>query len=514
MLYIVVILSILLLITLILYVRSKQKLKNLESKISLISTGNFTETFDSKKMGPLKGIGTTLNVLLKNFRRFIANVNSSTDHVEEFIEHMTINAQKLNEGSTHSSRVITEIASSTEKQTSSIIQAYDYTEQIIKDFNTITTKTEEAKNKASSTKDIVNKNKEIFNTLLNTIKINTDNSIDLVNKINRLEEKANEISGITVSVNEISENTNLLALNASIEAARAGEMGKGFAVVANEVKSLANEASQASNHIRELTNSIKEEISSIATEIRSDSENMQHDIQIADDAKHHFNNIVISTDETINLIDLINNLANEEQQVINNIKEFMEGVAATSQQNTSATQEASVTIEQQTNMINDMFNSLKELSNKTSDIKTVINSFVTSFNIDSTKKDLINQGIDKLNSISKDSSIMNFNRSSSETYMQQIIDKNKNFEILTLLDSEGNTVSISYNKELDLGNQEDLYDNFKHREYFKKAIQGDVYISKPYISTDSYNYCIAMSVPVKASNGSITGVLMADFALL
>nr|WP_252187636.1 methyl-accepting chemotaxis protein [Anaeromonas gelatinilytica] len=427
---------------------------------------------------------------------------------------MNEDSQNINDGAIHSSKVISEIANSTEKQSSSIIQAYDYTEQIIKDFNIITSKTEDAKIKAISTKDIINKNSEIFNKLLDAIKKNTDNSIDLVNKITRLEEKANEINVITESVNDISENTNLLALNASIEAARAGEMGRGFAVVANEVKSLADEASNASNHIKELINTLKKEISSIANEIRSDSDNMKEDILIADDAKKYFDNIVVSTDETINLIDLINNLAKEEEDIINNIKEFMEGVAATSQQNTGATQEASVAIEQQTYMINDMFNALKELGSKTSEIKKVINFFVKSYEIKPSTQNEIDKGVDKLISITKNSSISTFNRNSSENYMQEIIDNNKNFEIITLLDSDGNTTAISYNKELDLGNKEELYDNFKHREYFKKAMNGEIYLSDPYISTDSYNYCIAMSVPVKNNDGNTNGVLMADFALI
>ncbi|NBI05297.1 methyl-accepting chemotaxis protein [Senegalia massiliensis] len=513
MIYIIIILSILLIIFVTLYLRSLLRLKRLENKMNLISTGDFTKSFNIMKMGHFKKLGIIINTLLMNFRKFIANVNFSTDHVEEFITNMTNNAQNLNEGASHSAKVISEIASSTENQASSIIQAHDYTEKIIKDFNIITSKTEDAKNKTISTKNIVHKNNKIFNSLLNSIKKNTNNSVDLVEKINKLEQKANEINTITKSVNDISENTNLLALNASIEAARAGEAGKGFAVVANEVKSLANESSKASNHIREIIETIKNEISAIANEMRSDSDNMKNDISIADEAKNHFNNILKSTEETMDVIELINNLAKEEQVVINNIKSFMEGVAATSEQNTSATQEASVTIEQQANMINDMFNSLKELGNKTSDIKKVIDLFVKSFDIDSNTQELINKGIDKLYTMTEKDSIRSFDRITSEDYMQQVIDKNDSFEILTLLDLEGNTTSISYRKDLDLGNHEDLYDNFAHRDYFKKAVKGETYLSKPYISTDSFNYCIAMTTPVKDQSGNIKGVLMADFKI-
>lgn len=514
MIYIIIILSVLFLISLLYNVKFISKTKSLEFKLQSLSDGDFTKTFNEKSIGILSNLPRLLNKLLKNIRKFIANVNSSTDHVEEYVKEITENAKNIYEGSVHNSKVIAEIASSAEKQSESMVEIYDHTEKLLNDFNTISNKTEEAKNKSSSSKKVITKSNKVFNTLLEKMEINADNSVDLVQKINRLEEKANEITMITESVNEISQNTNLLALNASIEAARAGEMGKGFAVVANEVKSLADESTEASNKIKELITSIKNEISSIANEIREDSKTIKSDISFADDSRKYFDDIVVSTDETIDVIDDINHLAKEEKKIINDIKEFMENVAATSQQNTSATEEATSTIEQQSNMIDDMFESLKELNIMTGGIKEVIHSFVKSYDIDSKMKNEINKGIKKLVKMTEDNSIQNFNKSQAEEFLQEVINKNKNFEVLTLFNSEGDTIGISYDNNLDLGSQDDLYENFNHREYFQKAIQGENYISDPYISTDSYNYCIAMSVPVNDDSNNTIGVLMADFALI
>ncbi len=72
-----------------------------------------------------------------------------------------------------------------------------------------------------------------------------------------------EITGITDTINAISNQTNLLSLNASIEAARAGEMGKGFAVVATEVGTLASQSSEATETIRRLVDGITKNISDI-----------------------------------------------------------------------------------------------------------------------------------------------------------------------------------------------------------------------------------------------------------
>lgn len=80
-----------------------------------------------------------------------------------------------------------------------------------------------------------------------------------------LTESARRIDNVVNLINDIAEQTNLLALNATIEAARAGEAGKGFAVVASEVKSLANQTSQATNQVADSVKDIQRVTEKVAT---------------------------------------------------------------------------------------------------------------------------------------------------------------------------------------------------------------------------------------------------------
>ncbi|MBR0434877.1 MAG: methyl-accepting chemotaxis protein [Lachnospiraceae bacterium] len=96
-----------------------------------------------------------------------------------------------------------------------------------------------------------------------------------------------EITGITDTINAISEQTNLLSLNASIEAARAGEMGKGFAVVASEVGALANQSSEATETIRRLVEGITRNITDInrkAERCSKDMESCMNSVSAANDS--------------------------------------------------------------------------------------------------------------------------------------------------------------------------------------------------------------------------------------
>ena len=75
-------------------------------------------------------------------------------------------------------------------------------------------------------------------------------------RINQLGERAQQIAGITNTVKDLADQSNMLALNAAIEAVRSGEHGKGFAVVAREIRSLADQSIQATERVREILNDI------------------------------------------------------------------------------------------------------------------------------------------------------------------------------------------------------------------------------------------------------------------
>lgn len=88
-----------------------------------------------------------------------------------------------------------------------------------------------------------------------------------IESVNILDHTAGAISNLVSTIQEISDQTNLLALNAAIEAARAGEAGRGFAVVADEVRTLAGKASEASEKIDSLVKQVLTQVNAIKTSI-------------------------------------------------------------------------------------------------------------------------------------------------------------------------------------------------------------------------------------------------------
>ncbi|MCR5355840.1 MAG: methyl-accepting chemotaxis protein [Lachnospiraceae bacterium] len=119
---------------------------------------------------------------------------------------------------------------------------------------------EEVKALCDETLEASSKGKGEMQSMTENVNTLNDTINELTALIRATAKSVEEITGITDTINAISEQTNLLSLNASIEAARAGEMGKGFAVVATEVGALANQSSNATETIRRLVEDITKNI--------------------------------------------------------------------------------------------------------------------------------------------------------------------------------------------------------------------------------------------------------------
>ena len=122
---------------------------------------------------------------------------------------------------------------------------------------------EDVRGLCDETLEASGKGKEEMESMTRNVSTLNDTIGELTELIRSTARSIEEITGITDTINAISEQTNLLSLNASIEAARAGEMGKGFAVVATEVGTLANQSSEATETIRKLIDEVTKNIADI-----------------------------------------------------------------------------------------------------------------------------------------------------------------------------------------------------------------------------------------------------------
>lgn len=122
-------------------------------------------------------------------------------------------------------------------------------------------------------------------------------SYETKEKIKQLSRQSAEIENITKVITDITDQTNLLALNAAIEAARAGEHGKGFAVVADEVRKLAEQSKSSASQIAGLTSTIQKDTREVEESVNTTAQNVDQGVVYLHNAQVSFNHIVGSITE-------------------------------------------------------------------------------------------------------------------------------------------------------------------------------------------------------------------------
>ncbi|MCA9298154.1 MAG: methyl-accepting chemotaxis protein [Phycisphaerales bacterium] len=164
--------------------------------------------------------------------------------------------------------------------------------------------------------------------------------------VTALGHKGNQIGEIIQVINDIAEQTNLLALNAAIEAARAGEHGRGFAVVADEVRKLAERTTQATDEVAKSIREIQEETGRAVSQIEAGTERVGRGVELANSAGEALERIMKSSSRVREMVSAIATAADQQAHASQQISRSMESIACvTRESNEGASQAAAAAME-------------------------------------------------------------------------------------------------------------------------------------------------------------------------
>lgn len=228
--------------------------------------GDLTQKLQIKSGDELELIADNINALLEYIRKIMLNIAANSNSLQDSAHLVVGNINGAKDNISDVSAVMEEMSASMEETNASLISVSDAVNSM---NETIVEIADRATKESDSSELLMNKAKQIFREAGQKQAEAKQAAANLADSVNDKIEKSKSvqrINDLTSEIINITEETNLLALNASIEAARAGEAGRGFAVVATEIGNLAQNSAEAASEISDVSSLVIEAVNELANE--------------------------------------------------------------------------------------------------------------------------------------------------------------------------------------------------------------------------------------------------------
>lgn len=318
-------------------VRMKRNFIKVNDKILEVASadGDLTKVLNITSGDELEVIGNNLNRLLQKTSTTVSGIKHGTGNIESRMENINTRISDSVSRITDINGTMNSLVASSEEIVASIEMAGEQVDFVNKDIQSIV--------------DIVNQNTEYLREMsLSSLKLNNtaqNSSSKILEDAESMSHDLNEkkieadavlqIKELSDDILSISQQTNMLALNASIEAARAGESGRGFAVVAEQIGELASNTNQAANEIQQMSNNVVKAIAGLKDLAEQMLSLLRKDISA--DYQQFATDSQALTDKTENIresMERLQRITEKYAVALENIKESMSAVSAASEENT------------------------------------------------------------------------------------------------------------------------------------------------------------------------------------
>ena len=275
------------------------------------------------------------------------------DSVNYTIEELGVLVRRINDAagrvaaaSEAAQKTSNELLVATERQSREIKQAGDNVLDMAKSMNQVSSEAMESAQVARQSLDAAQKGAEAVENSIKGMNEIREQIQETSKRIKRLGESSQEIGEIVELISDITEQTNVLALNAAIQAASAGEAGRGFTVVAEEVQRLAERSGEATKQIAAIVKTIQTDTQDAVSAMENSTLGVVDGAKLSDAAGQALQEISSVSTNLASLIESISSATQQQAETATRVAQNMQGILRVTEQTTVGTKQTAVSIGQ------------------------------------------------------------------------------------------------------------------------------------------------------------------------
>jgi methyl-accepting chemotaxis protein len=287
-----------------------------------VRESDFTRSVPESGPAEVVRAGRAFNQIMSSFRTIVSDMKNYSERVTVAAHALAESSQAVRESSLSQSDAATAVVATVEQASVSISETTENANEAARVVENSRADTEEAMR--VMTEAVSN-----MRQIASLIRSSTEN-------IASLSDSSKQIGGIVQVIQEIAEQTNLLALNAAIEAARAGEQGRGFAVVADEVRKLAERTAQATGEIGGLIGTMQSGVAGSVASMGEANRKADASMERVGEIEVALGRIDAGSNEVANNVLAISAALREQDAAVRQVAMSIEQIAQQTEENTRA----------------------------------------------------------------------------------------------------------------------------------------------------------------------------------